>query len=152
MDSLTKRTLGYTADAKQQAAKVYKSTARDGQTVEVLRDERGRIMPGSTLNPKGRTPIAEGGSPNDPYKLRQRIAEQANQVIDRMLQSAIEGDIVAGDKLLQYILPKLQAVAVEANDAATLPIMKVITAVQEANRESKEILEGEVVDPPAGKE
>jgi hypothetical protein len=44
---------------------------------------------------------------------------------------------------LQYILPKLSAVAVEANDAQSLPIMKVISAIHEANEDAKKIIDAQ---------
>ena len=99
-----------------------------------LRNEKGYFQPGQSGNPKGRTPIAKGGKPNDPHNLRNYIAETAHEVIDSMVKEALQGDVTAGNNLLKFILPQLQAVQVQG-DANTLPIMKVITAVQEANQE-----------------
>ena len=105
---------------------------------DVQRNEKGHVLPGQVLNPKGRTPIAKGGKSNDPHNLRNYIAETAHEVIDSMVKEALQGDVTAGNNLLKFILPQLQAVQVQG-DANTLPIMKVITAVQEANKELEDI-------------
>ena len=55
-----------------------------------------------------------------------------------MVKEALQGDVTAGNNLLKFILPQLQAVQVQG-DANTLPIMKVITAVQEANKELEDM-------------
>ena len=105
---------------------------------DIKEDKHWQFKKGQSGNLKGRTPIAQGGKPNDPHNLRAYIAESAHEVIDSMIKAGLDGDTTASNNLLKFILPQLQAVQIDTN-AKALPIMKVITAIQQANEEIEAI-------------
>jgi hypothetical protein len=117
-------------------------TGSVNQTANNGKDPKtGRFLPGNKASP-GRTPIAQGGKPNVATELRHIMESKGADVVNAMIDAAIAGDTTAGDKILSYIMPKLQAVAVQVDDKDSLPMMKIV----EAMAKGVVTVEGETVD------
>ena len=108
-----------------------KSNKSGNQSVDVSRwkDSKGRFVKGNNANPRGRIPVADGGSPNKATELRHYIGARAHDIIDAMIENAIAGDTAAQDKLLTFIVPKLSATALTVDDRNKLPIMNIINVI-----------------------
>ena len=94
----------------------------------VKKRNSGRFQPGQSGNPKGRTPIAAGGKPNDIMNIRSYIGNRIYEVIDEMILQALAGDTTAANNLVKHVLPNMQAAQLQI-DQSSLPIMKIITQI-----------------------
>lgn len=72
---------------------------------EVVRDRRGRVMPGSSLNPKGKPKGALSRS----GQLRAALAEDVSAIIEQVVAQARAGDLQAARIILDRVLPPLRA-------------------------------------------
>ncbi len=68
------------------------------------RDQKGRVAPGHSLNPRGRPKGALGSS----GRLRQALAEQLPDILETVVERAREGDMQAARLILERVLPPLR--------------------------------------------
>ena len=71
----------------------------------VNKDNRGRFLPGTSGNPRGR----KAGVPNKRSPLEARIAEHGEAIMDKVIEAALDGDLQAAGIALQRISPSLKA-------------------------------------------
>jgi hypothetical protein len=93
----------------------------------------GRFKPGQSGNLRGRKP---GTTPA--VKLRQLIAEDAQEILDSLIQAAKGGDVAAAKVLLDRICPPLKP----ASSAVTVPAGK--NLVEQGENIIKATLTGQI--------
>ena len=85
------------------------STCRNLQ-VEISptqRDARGRVLPGTSLNPAGKAK----GTLSDTGRIRAALAGALPEILAAVVQRAKEGDLQAARIILERVLPPLRAEA-----------------------------------------
>ncbi len=73
---------------------------------EVLRDERGRVLPGSKLNTAGSSIRAKQRA-----EAKQQIAAAAPEIIAKQIELAKAGDVQAAKLLLDKLIPNAKPTA-----------------------------------------
>jgi AAA domain/Family of unknown function (DUF5681) len=76
-----------------------------GKRVTRCKVNRGRFLPGTSGNPRGR----KAGVPNKRSPLEARIAEHGEAIMDKVIEAALDGDLQAAGIALQRISPSLKA-------------------------------------------
>ena len=91
----------------------------------VIRDEGGKVLPGSVLNPRGRTPIAEGGKANIVSIVRKELEDMILDVVNNLKAASDAGDTAAGKTLLAKVMPDLRSVEHVGLNVDSMPRMEV---------------------------
>jgi hypothetical protein len=107
-----------------------------------VKDGRGRWLPGTSGNPKGRAP----GVPNKRSPLEARIAEHGEAILDVVIDAALDGDLQAASIALQRISPSLKARA----PAVTFELDTSRPYAEQASAVLLAVSKGEV-DPETGR-
>ena len=76
-------------------------------SASIGRDDRGRILPGSTLNPKGKPK----GSLSKAVALRNGLAADLPEILEAVVRQAKAGDLQAARLVLDRVMPALRAEA-----------------------------------------
>jgi len=112
----------------------------------VIRDEGGKVLPGSVLNPRGRTPIAEGGKANIVSIVRKELEDMILDVVNNLKAASDSGDTAAGKTLLGKVLPDLRSVEHVGLNVDSMPRME----VRSKDGGDSQVIESDAVDitPP----
>jgi hypothetical protein len=68
------------------------------------RDQKGRVAPGHSLNPRGRPKGALG----EAGRIRQALAEELPEILEAVIERAKDGDMQAARLILERVLPPLR--------------------------------------------
>lgn len=71
---------------------------------EPVRDQKGRVAPGNSLNPQGRPKGALGQS----GRMRQALAHELPDILETVVERAKSGDMQAARLILDRVLPPLR--------------------------------------------
>ena len=113
---------------------------------DVLRDNKGQILPGQVCNPNGRTSLADGGKPNIVSIVRKELETMILDVVNNLKAASDAGDTAAGKTLLAKVMPDLRSVEHVGLNVDTMPRME----VRSKDGGDSQVIEGETIDitPP----
>ena len=110
-------------------------------------NEKGRFAKGNTFG-KGRRAVALGGKPNAVTLAREKIEGKLEEVIQAMIDSALQGDTSAGKIIINLVMPQLKQTDIISHDINKLPRMIVEANIIDVIPDDKdsEPMDAEIVE------